>query len=165
MKARILHNSRSKGQVLVETALCLLLLFGLLSGLMWFALTIYEYHSISQTAREGSRWAAVRGSASCTTTHVDHCNASATDIANYVAGLGYSHITASNVTVSWCTPPLGGTAGTCSTTTKNDPGNLVQVQVTYSTTLITPMVSSKAITIGRTSAITMGSTSQMLISQ
>lgn len=108
MKARILRNSRSKGQVLVETALCLVLLFGLLSGLMLLALTIYEYHSISQSAREGTRWAAVRGSASCTTTHVDHCNASATDIANYVAGLGYSYITSSNVTVLWCLPLLAG---------------------------------------------------------
>jgi Flp pilus assembly protein TadG len=157
MKARIQRNSSSKGQVLVETALCFVLLFGLLSGLMLLALTIYEYHSIPQTAREGSRWAAVRGSASCTATHVDHCNASATDIANYVAGLGFSHITASNVTVSWCTPPLGGTAGTCSAATANDPGNLVQVQVRYSTTLVAPMLSSNA--------ITMGSTSQMLISQ
>jgi Flp pilus assembly protein TadG len=157
MKARILRNSRSKGQVLVETALCVVLLFGLLSGLMLLALTIYEYHSISQSAREGSRWAAVRGSASCTTTHVDHCNASATDIANYVAGLGFSNITSSNVTVVWCLPPIGGTAGTCSGTTKNDPGNLVQVQVTYSTTLVAPMLSSKA--------ITMGSTSQMVIAQ
>lgn len=157
MKARILHNSRSKGQVLVETALCLVLLFGLLSGLMLLALTIYEYHSMSQSAREGSRWAAVRGSASCTTTHVDHCNASATDIANYVAGLGFSYITSSNVTVLWCTPPLGGTAGTCSGTTKNDPGNLVQVQVTLSTKVVAPMLSSNA--------ITMGSTSQMVIAQ
>jgi Flp pilus assembly protein TadG len=160
MKTRILRSPRSKGQTLVETALSLVVLLAVLFGLMFLALTLYSYHYISEAAREGTRYAIVRGSA-CTG-WTSACPAGAADIQNYVANLGYlAGITTSDVAVEWCNPPTGGATVTCSSSTSapgyNAPGNLVQVKVTYSATLLLPMISS--------TPLTMSSTSQMMISQ
>ena len=156
MKRRILRSPRSRGQALVETALCTLALFIFLFGLMELGLTLYFYHSTSEIARMGTRYAIVRGSRSCVVTpSVDNCNANATAIRTYVASLGYLVITSSNVSVSWCNPPTGGTVDTTCTAT-NAPGNLVQVKVTYSVPLLSLIHSTP---------ITMSSTSEMMISQ
>jgi Flp pilus assembly protein TadG len=157
MKLRIRHKSGSKGSALVETALCLTVFCAFLFGLMELGLALYSYHSLSQIAREGSRWAAVRGHTSClTSSHIDHCDASAADIKTYVAGLGYLGIGTGNVVVVWCNKPTGGTVDTtCSQT--DLPGNMVKVTVTYSTQLALPMIS--------TNALSLSSTSQMMVTQ
>ena len=158
MKPRILRNPRSKGALLVEMALCSVVLFAVLFGIMELGMVLYGYHSISAAAREGSRWAAVRGSISCLTpAKVANCNADAPAIESYVANLGYFGIHSSSaVAVLWCKPPTGGTVDTTCAAT-NKPGNLVKVKVSYSTSFGLPMFSSKS--------ITMTSTSNTLITQ
>ncbi len=157
MIKQTVRNSGSRGGTLVETALCLTVFCAVLIGLIYLAMTLYTFHSMSEVARLGTRWASVRGSTSCLSTqHVTTCNATAADIAAYIGGLGYGGINSSNVSVSWCNPPTGGTQDTTCSATRS-PGNLVKVKITRSTNLLLPMISSKA--------ISLTSTSQMLISQ
>ena len=59
------HRRGERGQVLVETALCCIVLLAILFGIIQASLAAYSYHFIAEAAREGSRWAMVRGS-TCT---------------------------------------------------------------------------------------------------
>jgi len=82
MIRRLHRRTRSsRGTTLVETALSmvpwLLLTFGIVEG----GRLLFEYNVVSNAAREGVRWAAVRGQASGRT-------ASTSDITTYVQSLG-----------------------------------------------------------------------------
>jgi Flp pilus assembly protein TadG len=82
MIRRLSRRARSsRGTTLVETALSmvpwLLLTFGIIDG----GRLLFEYNVVSNAAREGVRWAAVRGQASGRA-------ASRNDIITYVQGLG-----------------------------------------------------------------------------
>ena len=92
-------------------------------GMMNACVAIYSYHYVSEAAREGSRYAMVRGNTYTTP-------ATSASIQTYVQGLGYPGIVSSNMAVAttWKSYP----SGTCSpSTTCNNPGNLVTVQATY----------------------------------
>jgi Flp pilus assembly protein TadG len=147
------RRSDDRGQTVVEAVLCTLILLMLLIGVMEVSMALYTYHFISDAAREGTRYAIVRGSA-CTDSD---CPATAAAISTYVTGLGF--LNSMTVTTTWsqgpgptCTPP-----SCCSSTSCNNPGNLVQVSVQYQIPLVLPF---KSVT-----NVTMNSTSQMLISQ
>jgi Flp pilus assembly protein TadG len=157
MNRRVYHGSRrarfvnalvcEHGANLVEFAVASAILFSLLFGILQMCLALCTYNYISEAAREGARWAMVRGSTSCTNTpSLTSCNASSTAIQTYVQGLGYPGITSGSVTVT-PTWPNGG----------NSPGNTVKVQVQYPFTLSIPFVSL--------TTINMASTSVMVISQ
>jgi hypothetical protein len=100
------------------------------------------YHAIGDAARQGTRYAMVRGSA-CTT-WTTACPASATDVQNYVE-----------------TVPSGLSAGAMTVTTtwtpNNKPGSTVNVKVQYNYKFIFPLLPS--------STVSMSSDSQMVISQ
>lgn len=88
---------REEGATLVETAVSISIVLLLMFGVFDFALLFYSYHYVSDAAREGTRWAMVRGSKSCTNTpNLDVCQAGDTtgattaDISAYVAGCGAS---------------------------------------------------------------------------
>jgi Flp pilus assembly protein TadG len=123
-------------------------------GIIQIRLALYSYHSISDAAREATRYAIVRGS-SCSG-FVSACPAQATDIQTYVRGMGFPAIVTSNLTVT-TTWPTTGASCTPSTTPCNNPGNLVSVTVSYQLPLTILFVSS--------STLTMHSTSKMVISQ
>jgi Flp pilus assembly protein TadG len=160
------------GAVLVEMALACILLLTILFGLMEMSLGLYTYNAVSNAARQGSRWAIVRGSAcnantpnqcgTASTASVGAAGATQSNIQNYVAGLGYLNMTASDVTVSWLKAATSGTPATttwsaCSTGTCNAPGNEVQVTVTYPFPLSIPLVPK--------STLNLASTSTLVISQ
>ena len=153
---------RDDGSALVETSIACTVLLALVIGTMEMCMGLYTYHYTAQVARMATRYAMVRGSSSCTETpNLSKCNASASDIASYVKGLGFPTITASNlsVTTTWCaskgTTPA--TWASCSPSTTNDPGNLVQVVVTYPYSLAVPFLSNVSFNVS--------STSQAVISQ
>jgi Flp pilus assembly protein TadG len=133
--------------------LLLTLIFGIIEG----AWAVYSYHFISEAAREGARYAIVRGSA-CTT-FTSACPATAAQIQSYVTGLGFPGIntaaSAMTVTASWCAP-TGSTPPACAAGT-NAPGQLVRVAIVYKFPLQIPFVPANT--------ITMNATSQMVISQ
>jgi Flp pilus assembly protein TadG len=131
-----------RGSAVVEFAAAFTMLFSFLFGIMDLSRALYSYHFVADAAREGTRYAMVRGS-SCTS-YTTACPASASDIQTYLknvpAGINPQSVT---VTTTW--------------TPNNNPGSLVQVQVQYSFQPIFPLV--------RKGALVMTSSSQMVISQ
>lgn len=86
-----------EGAALVETAIATSIVLMLLLGVFDFSLALYTYHYVSDAAREGSRWAMVRGSSACShESNLDVCQAgdttgaTAADVSAYVAGCGAS---------------------------------------------------------------------------
>jgi Flp pilus assembly protein TadG len=132
---------REDGATIVEMALACTILLGMLLSLVEVSLALYAYNYTSEAAREAARWAIVRGSMCSTNTPgLDHCNASQTDIQNYVQGLGYPYSNVMTVSVSYVTVTattnangnLSSTWTACSTSggnTCNLPGNQVKVTV------------------------------------
>jgi Flp pilus assembly protein TadG len=145
-----------EGAGIVEFALASTVLFALIFGIIEMSLALFTYHFISDAAREGTRWAMVRGSTSCTNTpSLSKCNAAPSDIMNYVKTLGYPGIDPTNMTV---TPTYWFPDGTaCTTGTCNAPGNAVQENVTYAFALSIPF--------WKATTLSLSSTSRIVISQ
>lgn len=156
------HGIRGdEGASLVEMALACAVLFAVLFGLFEMTLAFYTYHFVSEAAREATRWAIVRGSQCSTNTPaLNDCNASTSDIQNYVQNLGYPGLSAANLTVTtaWLqqTAPPNATWAACAGEC-NSPGNQVQVTVAYAFPLTIPYWKSTTLNVS--------STSTMVISQ
>jgi len=145
-----------RGSSLVEFALSASILMTLVFGVMVMSMALYSYHFISEAAREGTRYAMVRGS-SCSTygRFTTGCGATPAQVQTYVQGLGFPGITAGNMTVT-TTWPTTGSACTPTAIPCDNPGNLVKVVVSYQFPLTIPFVPART--------LTMTSTSQMVIS-
>jgi Flp pilus assembly protein TadG len=159
----LLRVRSEAGSSLVEFAFSATILMGLVFGMMAMCMGLYIYHFISEAAREGTRYAIVRGS-SCAaySNFTSGCPATAAQIQTYVQGLDYPGIVPSRMTVS-TTWPTTGSACTPSTTPCNNPGNLVRVTVTYSYTLSLPSYSHLLSLTFATKTLSLTSTSQMVI--
>jgi Flp pilus assembly protein TadG len=169
--------SDEAGRELVEFAYVFLMLATLVLGIMEFSRFLYTYHFVSEAAREGTRYASVRGSTfkgvTCTVNPVTYaCDAKTTTgnvIQTYVRGFTPPGISAGSVTAtpSWpeTTPDSGGAvSATCSTSgaTTNpadSPGCYVQVKVSYPYTFLFSFLP------GSSSTWTVSSTSEMVIAQ
>ncbi len=156
---RAIRRSRPRvlseeGSSIVEMALSMIVLSMILFGLIVMCLALYTYHFVSDAAREGSRFAMVRGSACAPPGY--ECNATAAQIQTYVQNLGFPGINPSNMTVTttWSAYPAGAV---CASAACNDPGDLVTVMVSYNFPVAIPFVTA--------STLTMSSTSSMVISQ
>ncbi len=134
------------GATLVETALTITLLLTFVVGIMEGSLALYSYHFISNAAREGVRYAIVRGgtwsnttATSCTVTPSVSagCTATSTNVQDYVRSLAFPGINSANllVTTTWYST-FGGTSNPA----YNTPSNVVQVQVTYKFPFSVPFV-------------------------
>jgi Flp pilus assembly protein TadG len=170
LKTKLLHAiAADAGSALVEMALSCVILLSLFIGVFEVCLASYSSHFVAEAAREGARYAIVRGSLSCTNTpSLPNCGASTDTISNYVKSLQYPGIIPANLTVtvtymsassSTASGSLLTTWSACnsSTTTCNVPGNMVNVQVSYAFGLYVPFVPSNSLNIG--------STSQMVVQQ
>jgi Flp pilus assembly protein TadG len=144
---------RDEGTSMVEMAISIVLLLTVIFGVFEICLALYTYHFISDAAREGSRFAIVRGSA-CQSPGYE-CNATPAQIQTYVQNLGFPGINPSAMTVTTTWAPYANS--TCVTVTCNDPGNLVTVTVNYKFPLSIPFIPS--------TNLSMSSTSSMIISQ
>ncbi|MEO6834685.1 MAG: TadE family protein [Candidatus Tumulicola sp.] len=160
---------RQRGSSLPETAIVMAVVLALLFGIIDFGRAIYTYGFVANIAREGARWAIVRGSL-CT--KLDHCPANASDVQAYVRGLSEGAtdptktLVNTDATHMWpgnsgpdgviinCTP---GT-GTAGANNNNAAGCPVVVTVTYQFKFILPYLP-----VGP--GIPMSSTSQMIIAQ
>lgn len=142
-------RKRERGSSLPETAIVLAVLLALLFGIVDFARATYTYAFVAQLARQGARWAIVRGS-KCV--FLDHCNAGQTDIQAYVQSLSEGATNASSIAVtpSWYCPP--GSSG-------HVPGCVVSVTVAYPFSFV---LLNMPANIG---GFSMASTSQMVVSQ
>lgn len=155
-----------RGSSLVEIAVSISLLLSILFGIIEFSLALYTFHYVSDAAREGCRYAIVRGS-QCT--GFTDCGIDGAGIQAYVQGLGYPFIDAANrmtVSTTWytanwntgTTPPTT-TWAICGTTPTgcNLPGNQVEVKVTYNFALNIPW--------WQFTIVPLSSTARMVISQ
>jgi Flp pilus assembly protein TadG len=146
---RAVRNQKAEqseaGQALVEFALTACIVFGFVFCLIELCLAFYTHCLISETAREGTRYAVVRG-ATCLTSSQASCTATASTINTYAS------------TLSW--PNLGGGTLNVATTFPDgnqNPGSRVQVQVTYVLPITLVFVPKNS--------ITMSSKSEMYILQ
>lgn len=152
-----------EGATIVATALSCTILLCLFVGIFDMSLALYNYHLVCDAARDATRYAIVRGSASCTNSpNLSNCNATSSQIQSYVQGLGYPYSGQLTVTTTWLTAVSSGTPATttwtaCSSGTCNAPGNLVNVVVTESFPLNVPFISNLT--------LHLSSTSQMVVSQ
>jgi Flp pilus assembly protein TadG len=142
---------RERGSSLPETAIVIAVLLAIIFGVVDFGRAMYTYAFVAQIAREGARWAIVRGS-QCNL--IDHCNAKASDVQTYVQSLSEGATTAASISAAptWnlSTCPPGSAVS-------NAPGCTVSVTVTYPFQfLYLPE---------NLGTITMSSTSKMVISQ
>ena len=155
------------GGSIVEIAISSSILFAMFFGVFEFAWASYAYHYVSDAAREGARYAIVRGSVSCTNTpNLSNCNATPAMISTYVKGLNYPGINPANLTVttSWLSATTSTSTGStvttwaaCSSGTCNQPQYMVNVVVAYAFPLTIPFVPNKTINVT--------STSQMVVQQ
>jgi Flp pilus assembly protein TadG len=142
-----------EGANLVETALSIGLLLTFMFGVIEISLAGYTYHFISEAAREGTRYAIVRGS-QCTSWG-SACPASGADIKTYVEGLGYPGIDPSKMGVYVTFASYAGTGCPAAPALCDNPGDTVKVQVTYAFPFSVPFVPANT--------FNMSSTSQMVI--
>jgi len=157
---RTVHLRDDRGSALVEYAIVLTVLLTLLFGIMDFSRFLYTYHFIAEVAREGSRYAVVRGSTfigtACASTSTFACDATGANIQTYVQSLAPPGVTSSSVAVSttWPGTAPSGAAGTCSSANGNNgPGCLVQVAVSYPFKFIFPFLSKSTWTVSSTSVM------------
>lgn len=159
-----------RGSTLVEFALVFIVLMLMMFGVIDFARALYTYHFVANAAREGTRYAIVRG-ATCNPA-LSGCEAeSLNSIPSYVQGLSTGigiDPSLVSVTATWPGPP--STPNGTTNCTNDQPGCLVQVQVTYPFKFIFPLMPTQTCTIGTgasqvTANICMSSISQMVISQ
>jgi Flp pilus assembly protein TadG len=150
MKGRI----RERGGSLPETALVLAACLAMLFGIIDFGRALYTYSFVGQVARQGARWAIVRGS-QCTV--LDHCNATKDDIQTYVRSLSEgatlpSNIQVTNATWNQCPAGSGG----------NAPGCTLTVTVKYPFNFMLPFLPTTG---GTLMTMQMVSSAQMVVSQ
>ena len=150
----IVPRRRERGASMPETAIVMAVLLALLFGVIDFGRAMYTYAFVAQLARQGARWAIVRGS-QCTA--LDHCNAASSDVQTYVQSLNEGATVASKlqVTASW------SNAGCPAGSSGNAPGCVVSVNVKYPFSFMLPYLPKT----GQFAQIVMSSTSQMVISQ
>jgi Flp pilus assembly protein TadG len=131
------HDPNQRGSAAIESALTLLTLMFFLIAILEAGRLVWTYNSLAYVAREGTRYAIVRGSAStapATNTSVD------TYVTTRAAGIGLD-------TTKMTTPFTTGAGGA--------PGTNVRVVVPYTYSMFT--------TLFRSTAINLTSTSQMVI--
>ncbi len=154
--------AEDEGITTVEMGICASVLMAMLLGIFQISVAVYNFQLVADAAREGSRFAMVRGSNCATYLTAAYCSpydssqngADGADVSGYVNSLGYighSQLTSSTawLTASTTTPT---TWSACSSGTCNAPGNMVKVTVTYNYPVNIPFVPSMTIPIKSTSA-------------
>jgi Flp pilus assembly protein TadG len=163
---------REEGATLVEMALASSVLLTVLFGIIEMCFALYTYDFVSEAAREGTRYAIIRGSTSCAPSpgFVD-CNLNPTTsgaMQTYLRSLGFPYSGSLTATATWWSPVQDGSGSTtwptaCTTAVDasgnacNAPGNAVKVVVTYTYPLAVPFWGYHP--------LALGSTSEMVISQ
>jgi|SRR5580692_7466238 Flp pilus assembly protein TadG len=147
MKRSIRHAQR--GSSLVETSIVMVVLLLVLFGIIDFGRLMYTYAFVAQLARQGARYAIVRGS-QCSV--LSNCpNVTSAQIQTYVQSLSEGATTASAIssTTTWTCPN--------NQSASENPGCTANVSVSYTFNPIFPYI--------KIGSLNLTSTSQMVISQ
>jgi Flp pilus assembly protein TadG len=141
---------------MMEFAIAATAVMLLVFGILEFGRVMYLYHTVSNAARLGSRWAMVRG-ADCVSP-LDHCNADSGDIQTWVQSQVPAAVDGNIFTVSAAWSTSTDPSGDC---TETDPsganlkGHVVCVTVSYPFHFALPFIS--------TTTLSLSSTSRMII--
>lgn len=153
MKTR--HSER--GASMVEFAIASTALLLIVFGTVEFGRAMYSYHAVANAARIGSRWAMVRGSASCATPvgrALATCPATSDEVQTYVRSqVALADSSSLNVSAAW----PGTNAGCKGKSTTQSAGCAVVVTANDTFNFALPFIS--------TTNWTISSTSEMIISQ
>ena len=157
-------NRSERGSALLEYAFVLIIVLFFIFGIVDFGRALYAYHFVANAAREGTRYAIVRGSnwtAACPDgDQSGACQVSNENIQYYVqtlgTGIGISNPSLISATLTG-QPPPNGLSNCNNPDPPVNPGCIAQVQVTYPFKFIFPFLP--------TSIYTMTSRSQMVVSQ
>lgn len=122
-----------RGSVLIEFAASSILLMTVVFGIIEFSLMTSRYSIVSNGAREGARYASMRGANSGRT-------ATTTTIAEYVVGRSAGVLAAEHVTVTW---PVN-----------NKTGSIVRVMVDYPFTPLSSLLPMATINLRSTTQMT-----------
>ena len=126
-----------RGAVLVEFAIVAMVYFLFIFGTMDFGRMIFDFNIVSTAARDGVRWASVRGASS---DHPQVGGATQADVQAYVISRSLGLLTAPDVTVTWIPT--------------NDPGAIVQVQTQYNFTSVVPFLPQSVTNLQSTTTMT-----------
>ena len=140
-----------RGSSMVEFAIAAGAMLMVIFGIIQCGRALYYYHTVSNAARLGARWAEVRGSGCAAP--MDHCGATATDIQNYITS-NVPLFDANNltVTVTWSTSTDPNTGcSSASPSGNNDPGHFVCVNVAYRFDLAIPFFGGSPLNLSSTS--------------
>ena len=135
------------GSALIETVASLPVLFVFIFCFMELCMTFYTYDMISESVREGTRYAMLLSS-TCTNSSGGSCTATAAQVNSYVSGLGWANLAGGTMTVSTTYKTPAGGVGT------NIVSNFVVVQITYVFPITMPFVPKNSITLKSTSQMT-----------
>jgi Flp pilus assembly protein TadG len=144
-----------RGESIIECAFIFLILFMIIIGILDFSRALLAYHFVSEAARQGTRYAMVRG-ADCTPTG-SGCPCSSSDVQTYlrneIPGIDRTALT---VNTTWPTldQPLYSDSCPPANAGTNKPGCPVKVQASYVFNFALPLPS-----------VTMTSTSEVVITQ
>ncbi len=146
------------GSELIEFSLAASVLMLIIFGIMDCSRALYSYHYVAQTARQASRFAAVRGATwgglSCTT-YSYGCTATSTDVTNYVRSITPRGFASSNLVVTTTWPGTNVYGTLCSLLSiNNSPGCVVNVKVAYSFGFVLPFLPQSALALTSTSKMT-----------
>lgn len=139
------HGERGNGFIEFAIGAVALMLF--VFGIIEFGLVLFTYHTVSNAARLGSRWAIVRG-ANCNT--LDHCQAASADVQTYVRSQVVAIMDPTQVTVTATWPGNGGSCAVGS----NARGCPVNVSVSYPFSFAIPLMPSTTVNISSASQMT-----------
>lgn len=134
--------SGEDGQAMIEAAVALPVLLAFVFTMIEICLVFYSYCMISESAREGTRYAIVRGSTCQTGVTKASCTATASSINTFVQGLGW--------------PNLGMGTLTANTTFPNstqNPGNPVTVTVKYVFPVTLPFLQKRNLSMSSSSTM------------
>jgi len=124
-RLRVVRSPRlrsERGEALVEFAVATILIFTAILGQVDFGRMLFAYNVVSKVARQGVRYAAVRG-------YTAGANAATSDaIKDYVAGQSVGYVTTDNVTVK--TIDAAGT-NEADWPASDNPGRVVKITATY----------------------------------
>jgi Flp pilus assembly protein TadG len=152
-----MRNSE-RGSALLEFGIVAIMLFAMIFGIIDFSRALCAYHFVASAARDGSRYASVRG-ADCNPTWMSNCD-DPVGMQSYLlstlqaqaagTGMDRSQISVQQPTYSG----TSGDANTCPTTTINhlsNPGCNVAVTVSYKFTFLFPLLPAIPLNMSSTS--------------
>jgi Flp pilus assembly protein TadG len=155
------HFNRFKqdesGSEMVEFALSSIVILAVMFGIMDCSRAVYIDHYLVEAARNGSRYAMVRGgswNSSCSSYSGSGCTASSTNISDFISSTLQPGISSSNMTVKTTWPGTGAAGSSCSSSTTNSQGCVVNVQVSYAFNFVLPFLPTGGLTMSSSSAAT-----------